>query len=72
MEALTEFMSQFEREDDDGAAEGHGDLLDDFVSSALTPVSCCFGAQFHHAIILRFSSCGIADYVARSHILCRP
>lgn len=72
MEALTDFMSQLEREDDDGAAEGHGDLLDDFVSSALTPVSCCFGTQSHHAIVLRFCSYGIAEYVARSHILCRP
>lgn len=71
MEALTDFMSQFEREDDDGAAEGHGDLLDDFVSSALTPVSCCFDAQSHHAITLCFSSYGIAVHVARSHILCR-
>ena len=34
-------MSAIERENDENDAEGHGDLLDDFVSSALVPVGFC-------------------------------
>ncbi|CAL5222515.1 g4890 [Coccomyxa viridis] len=34
---LNQMMSEIEREDDENNAEGHGDLLDDFVSSALVP-----------------------------------
>jgi hypothetical protein len=38
VDALTQMMTEFEKQDDHAAAEGHGDLLDDFVISALAPV----------------------------------
>ena len=38
MDALTQMMTDFERQDDHAGAEGHGDLLDDFVIAALAPV----------------------------------
>ena len=38
MDALTQMMTEFERQDDHAGAEGHGDLLDDFVTAALAPV----------------------------------
>lgn len=38
-------MSELERVDSDYDAEGHGDLLDDFVSSALVPVCFCNNAN---------------------------
>lgn len=38
VDALTQMMTEFERQDDHEGAEGHGDLLDDFVTSALAPV----------------------------------
>ena len=35
-------MRELEQRDGDGGAEGHGDLLDDFVSSALVKVTGSF------------------------------
>ena len=39
IEALNQMMRELEQRDGDGDAEGHGDLLDDFVSSALVKVT---------------------------------
>lgn len=45
-------MSEIEREDDENNAEGHGDLLDDFVSSAVVPVGFC-----NHPCTLGYPCC---------------
>ena len=39
IEALSQMMRELEQQDEDGGAEGRGDLLDDFVSSALVKVT---------------------------------
>ena len=41
VEDLNQMMSELEREDSGDDVEGHGDLLDDFVSSALMQVDSC-------------------------------
>ena len=42
---VDQMMRELERVDSDYDAEGHGDLLDDFVSSALVPVCFCNDAN---------------------------
>lgn len=39
IEALNQMMRELEQRDGDDGAEGYGDLLDDFVSSALVKVT---------------------------------
>ena len=39
IEALNQMMRELEQREEDDGTEGHGDLLDDFVSSALVKVS---------------------------------
>lgn len=58
VEALEQSMSEIERKEDHGGAEGHGNLLDDFVSAALAMVThCCkadcllLGACAKHAAV---------------------